>query len=457
MSLSEHGNECISFANHLANHVDWNQNEHFQSAVNANLVSIVHNLGGVDKILQLCLTNRTYIENNITSQNLQQLKSLLSVSSRARLQSNNDTTNTHINCNIVVKTTTIGDNNNIDDETQTLAPKIIPIVDNDDKSISQMSSNVHNLNQMNAPNKNINIQMIDDPSNYFRYRTVLQISENNNLYFKKLFVNKKDFATYWFYNIIKNKWYTIATASVGCVFWIIAQLFATLDWSIGVYRIFLLLTYLIGSFYATSIICGSNIDVVWLIFGAFEFWYKIYNLCLVIVSYFLYYSISNETRFGDDNVKYFSNGFDIILDVFWVVVMFQVCFVCFTIDAYNVSNKIKISITLIISGICMYGAVSWFLWIKDDVSYNPLKSFDIAHSNINVKSLRVSSWFNLGLFTAKQLMTYLFRKYTHYRKKIVKFICGRSKNERQLAVKKNNNYNDVRASTLYRKPYLRFV
>ena len=155
----------------LTYHKKHNQenNLQYQQLLHENQDQIIQHLGGIDCIIDLCLSSTAYIETNQTSINLKNLQKLLIPTADANIikpDSSDQKISTNVNTPIATAQTV---------------------------SLSYYSDNI----------------------------SVIAIDATNNLYFKYCEKN----ACYLYYILLLNKWYSIILISMAAMFMLIALIY----------------------------------------------------------------------------------------------------------------------------------------------------------------------------------------------------------------------------------------
>ena len=383
--------DCVAFSKTLHAYQQ-NKSQHGHDAHLDNLskyqTTIIHNLGGLDNIIQHCLGDSSYVSKNLNDANLSILKQLLTIG----------------NC----------------------------------KNDMQMQQ--HD-DQMTKSKTTHDQPPAIDIMEYKFTPTIVTVDVSNNFYFRNL---SYKIASFFYYKIALSKtWFTL-TSSVGFFCWILAQV---LRLTYGDSFVFFQLIHMIPDlcivFYAWTLLFAANINVIKLIFTTFDFWYKAFNVILIIISWFLYEYFSESLISKWSIVRWFS-------DMLWAFSWLS-AFIGFSIlDAVRFSNTSKLAMSLLLTSICVYSSIVWYFLYPNDANFNPFSSLNIQETNIDFKFMRVTAYGNLGLFTARPLYRWLLKR-----------CCKRQNsnpNKSNYNYKCSNNYNfkDIRAMVLYQRPILRW-
>ena len=193
--------------------------------------------------------------------------------------------------------------------------------------------------------------------------------------------------------------------------------------------------YSITSFASLSYIFSANFSIIVFIIQTFDFWYKMYNMTLFIVSaYFI------NLSFTENIIYYVTVSFTIICAYGF----------SFIFDAISIQTKYKnlFIITAVSWGV--YVALNVYFSVDDDHStWNPFEKYNFQHSKINFKSILVSSQINLCLFMLKPIFIQISRK-------IRRFICNNQNIRQNLNIKDYSSF--IQSSyVLYKRPYVHWT
>ena len=166
----------------------------------------------------------------------------------------------------------------------------------------------------------------------------------------------------------------------------------------------------------------------------------------------------------------FANDKDSRRPLYYVILMAITLFICFgaifMLDAIKISNKSRNALlTMIVLFLLMSMLQTYFTY--QDLSYNPLKSYDIYQTNISFKNMQISSTFHIALFTAKPLVMQFskaVRGSTIY-KKLKRTLCCCSKSKKiktdnvtHLSTGSGLNLDpDVPCYLVHKRPLLRWI
>ena len=189
---------------------------------------IIDDLGGLDNILKLCLTNEKASQ-SIDEQHLSSLQHVL-----------------------------LG-------------------MCNDNLDLSQ--ANV-NPNSTHTTNKNCEVETSLIPSNFMRHRTIVAVNASNNLYFK---IFPRPIASILYYDIVLSKFFTIFTVGMYFSFAVIARTYIHL----GYYDYGTIagwICFMFACIYSISWLLMVNIGLLIHVLQTFDFWFLIYNRIILSIA-----------------------------------------------------------------------------------------------------------------------------------------------------------------------------
>ena len=351
-------------------------------------LEIIDNLGGLDKIVELCLTNKSYCETNI-----------------------NENKGEHLN-NIFLDYNHRRDNR-IDKITK---------VDTEDDDFDTRNANTIDRKKITF-GENPNGSGITE---YEECELIYFVTIENCFYFKYLSQKK---AIFIMQKILSNKWYSFIMLLLAGIFGFIYILnsfsfildnskflesidskFEFSNWAIC--SCFVLIVY------SLSFLLTVNIDILKLIVSRFEFWFKLYNLAIFLVFLFwitilrLQLTIDElETKQAKQERLRYYIFFIMIQFLTFVIAMISLLLM----DGLYIPAKTKYIIMVMASGACF---VTTFTWMFEADSTSPMYNVNIDITggmfedvlNINLRSGIISSSSNLGIFLIKPVLSWLFEK-----------------------------------------------
>ena len=319
----------------------------YDKVLQDNNNEIINALGGMQTIIQLCLTNPN-AKNEIDYSHFMLLQSIMN-------------------------------KNNI-------------TLDTKDKK-----DNTHsNTSKMQHP-ANSNDMIISDLSQFRKTSIIFTADTQNNLYFRLFSDHIAEIISY---NVLQTKWYPLTMISFIAINGVISLIYDTFYGRDMIYYIFLYSTYVACTIVTCSYTLSVNISIFKLIIERFDFWFKMYNVILFLTSWHWIIYISEYRK--DHNAP---GG---IHSALTCLVSFSVFFWSFVLDGIAVSAKIKKIAILTLSIYCVVTIiVGYFTYY--DVFWDPFESFDFKHTRINFKNIYLSSSFNLVLFVMKPIINDVVR------------------------------------------------
>lgn len=240
------------------------------------------------------------------------------------------------------------------------------------------------------------------------FRPVFKIDASHNMYFKCL---PHNIASWIYYKILRNKWYIISLVIMVLITMIQHLIHIStrscdiycLSWEICCYSYVILFTI--------SYILSINFDLIIRIFQSFDYWFKMYNLIILVITDYINFDVYKENA---NNALSQNVITETMLTVGYILVFLAV----FAADAIFMPFKLKMSLIGLIVVSTMIGNMYVFFSIDDTVTrWNPLanilqnNSSWHRYSTINFKSLEMSALSNLSLFSAKPLFTIVWKKF----------------------------------------------
>ena len=358
----------------------------YANILNKHESDIVQILGGLDNLLQYCLSDDKFVSTNLNDDKLIKLELLLDINSDEKENINNTNkqnfTNDHDAIRIV----------------RNLTPKE-NIIDSIGKEMKQDVSNTHS-------NKHgITIDKYHESANIYL------VNVANTFYFEHCSIET---ATNLYYRLALNKKLLhglVAIMMIGLVvFSIIVIIYGrSSDMRKRVLDVECILVLII----ICNLLFAINYDIAKLVMQTFDFWFKLYNLLTGMIGYFVYEytSVSHAKEIESWN---FYSWFHIIL--WWTTC--SLTLVClFLTDAINITTKSKLAFSFVASVACVYSATNLFFFYPNDAFIDP---FDLNsnYTSVSIKNIRVGAIINVGLFAAKPLYRRIFswlikRKWAH--------------------------------------------
>ena len=147
-----------------------------------------------------------------------------------------------------------------------------------------------------------------------------------------------------------------------------------------------------------------NLKIINLIFHSFDFWFKTYNVIILLISRAV---IADHFATADQKHAIITEDIAHIAGVFFVFLM----------DATPVSNKVKFFVIILICCYFVFLLSLWFVAIdENELNWNPFQTIFpnlSQYTNVNWKSIMISAYANLALFVGKPLGPMVYQKFKH--------------------------------------------
>ena len=410
------------------------------SEFHLDVSSVIVALGGINKVVQLCLThpdsspnsNLQYFEGAVSSlkkiinkqntnnqsvesintkhennKNIEQIGSK-SVSAMHNQQDSPDfksvmSLNSFCSdCDINADAFEIADSPNIvvfdsnntnQDEKTSIDSRIQDIIINYDENKSNPHVQVNSNHDQTSNTKNI--VLVQTLGQFYKASIVFCPDCRNSIYYKYL----SDFrANQCFKLVIYNKYYSIAMTCLAVALYVASEIsnlwlrqFRDIN---GDNRStsYLTLRWMEASvivFYATTVIATMNFDMIKLICNTFDFWFKIWNTVIHVIC-FIWINIQTSSR--------------PLLDLIVLATPFVITAVCFAM-ADSVPLKYKIKKFILSTWTFMYSFNMIRVYFSyQDVYYNPFEKYNFKYSQVSLKSMFMGSYVNIILFVSKPLV-----------------------------------------------------
>ena len=247
--------------------------------------------------------------------------------------------------------------------------------------------------------KNLNGVILPDLEHFHRYSLGLMTYYSDNIYYTCLSTKN---AKYIGDKILSTKVYPMSMIGIALAFMIFSEIY----WNFvhggydTIYFSLSIPSQIICIFLSLSYIFSANICIISLIIQTFDFWYKMFTMIgWVISGYFI-------------NVGFSSNGIYHLTSLFTVICVYGLLFV---LDATSIKNKYKNMVIVAVVLRTVYLSVYAYFYVDGTNSnWNPFKQYNFQHSQINFKSIFVSSQLNLSLFVLKPIFSQINRKIRRY-------------------------------------------
>ena len=138
----------------------------------------------------------------------------------------------------------------------------------------------------------------------------------------------------------------------------------------------------------------ANIKILKLILDTFEFWFKVFNAIISLLTYCIinYYAAYTEWWIG----------------VIWGIAGLFVFATEFVADSLSISRSMKKVITVFVALYILFD-LCWVYYTYSSFEWNPLKSLNSQFTGIDFKSVLMSSLINIALFVLKPFWAYLLQ------------------------------------------------
>ena len=304
---------------------------------------------------------------------------------------------------------------------------------------------------INSNNTNINSStshkdqqvFVHDTKEYDKSLIIIETSMNNSPFFKYF----PDFIAKAMLNkVILNKRFVFGWIIFGFTLGITGFIFSTIFKMIWMYYILTTPVWIscliVGSIYLLSM----NIIVCKLIFETFDFWFKVYNVLILVWSFTVLKSDSNSTAIITPQL---GQAYHIFYDSLWVINAMIISLALFIVDALPISSKTK-RISIGLTGIYCFGEVVYAYFYYQDYTWNP---FNFEYSVISFKSIYLSSGSNISLFVLKPVLSDVIRI---VKKRISDSTRGNKKSGINNSIDINDKNNYERCSSIYKRPYIKW-
>lgn len=381
----------------------------------ATLTCIINEVGGINAVLNQCLSNEQYCNENISDDNLLTLSKLLTSSSNNAFTPSN-------NYNIT---------------TQNLSPIVA----------EQQSTEQHHIQALYS-----------DIKRFYKTKINFITDVGNNLYLKYL---PKSIGSFIYYNILVNKLVlkcvTIAAFAmiIGGLTTIIFGYASINNGIIYTGRVILMTGLLVYAILFLLLALSININLFWLIIQSFDFWFKFYNTVVFTISFCMTIIRVSGNLTPLRIIQIASSSVSFVL-------------ICL-LDGINIlSFKTKIIFNTAGTIFSFLGAVAlYFNYDVNKCNWNPFESNQDSfgqYTSINFRDLCISGTFNMSMFMMKPVLSLLIRKLKKKIQNSCTCCCGYNNNNTSIGDHMNSknssinsqhdfNYNIQRSTALYIKPY----
>lgn len=224
-------------------------------------------------------------------------------------------------------------------------------------------------------------------------RIIWNVQKSDNLYFYCL---NKQSALFIMKQIILKKIFSIIMIVFGLLFFWGAYIALYLYPDVHIiYCQSRLVSCILATLLCLVYILSGNIIIVKSLMTKFDFWFKVYNVVCIAVSYgILYYGTSTNQRICTEIVYPIITMISFIIPLAYITV----------IEAIPISSKIKNIVTIIMVVYLVYISL-WTYFYAEDVVWRPFDTavdeLDTKDSYISFQSIFIASTSNLILFMFK--------------------------------------------------------
>lgn len=433
----------ISFSNQFP--LGDSNNDDKSIILTENCSDIIANLGGIRNVIKHCLQDETYCQQHMSQKNINNLQQLFDFnkSSPPAMSS------TYKSIPVEV--------DHITSQQETLATSTttsIAISNRNEKGIpspkSQSQSNTiatynsnHNLRPISDSNtiaNNIEIYPSIVPSIKEFKKTDIHFNVNaqNNFYFKLL---PNDIACKIFYNILQNKYCVLIGLFLSGVCFLMSEIYRWTKPKFNskgnesginadeISNIFKIFAYIFGFIFCLLYFLSLNINIMKLIIKTFAFWFKVYNFFVVFVLFCIMFLFNNKyNAYHNNGINDNSNkSIQLLSNIIEIIAITQGFLITFFIEALFMPNLLKFGALISASIYTFYWAIVIYFTLDYSVmNYNPFSEYGIKQTNMNFKSLFISSMINIAIFQCAPAFKYSFKQSKSYVKKKRKSIRSKS-------------------------------
>ena len=317
------------------------------------------------------------------------------------------------------------------------------------------NSNIKRNNVMPVSVVTNKIQVIATTKDFYQSKIIMNCEAQNSILFKFL---ANEYFSIKAYDVISHQLTAFMILSFvfgSFVFAIVrdyTQSYVFVSWSI----ILSITAMIVLTIYCILLGSTGNLIMIDLISNTFDFWFKIYNTITLFVAIWI--------RGSTDDASPLSVQAGTTTQLQKTILVYEIChqiatistaLLFFIIDALPIAIKIKrIGIVLFISWMCYNCARTYFYF--EDFQWNPFGN-DFEYSEISFKSMILSSYINLVIFTGKPILSDVIR----WLRKQMMNTCDKESNEKMSDKdNKRNSINDIanvsRCGTVYKRPLIKW-
>ena len=234
---------------------------------------------------------------------------------------------------------------------------------------------------------------------FYRYSLGLVVYYSDNLYFTWLSPEK---AKYICDDVLATKMYPICVTGTAITLLLTSSIYAHFIDYDNIFYSLMTTCFSMGTFLSLSYIFSANISVIKFIIQTFEFWYKMFNLIFWIISgYFI-------------NASSLSSWWYHVVASVTIICVYSTLFVldatCILNKYKNMFIIAVVSFGMYI-GLDVYFFTDPD---DRNLNWNPFEQYNFKYSKIDFKSVFISSQLNLCLFISKPIFTQMSRKIRRY-------------------------------------------
>ena len=411
---------CLNLLTEHQNNIQISEDNELKDV---NIEEIVMNLGGINSIIALCLSNQDYCKTNVAIENVNNLRALLSLSAD---QTSIDTS---------------PESNTNQSQLQPTQPRMQSL-----ESIDSIQPTVPSVTNIHEIQK------------FYKTKTIFNINSQNNLYFKYF---SFDTASNMYKYLIIDKKYVQRFLFFMIFLFIIGETINAIATSNNddskQLKTIPVLIFLINCGFSLILIIlyffAANINILWIIFNSFDFRFIIINLIILIISESMRISTWDKSEFGKINPIFYI--------VFGNICLFILLTGLFLYDSIYISLKFKLISLTLVAFILMYGAIYWFFTMDENnkkLNWNPFQKWNYIgkYSNINFKNIGINAIINLMLFMFKPLFSVL-----GYKLRLLicqcRWKCNCNCNFWRSGSKNELDDTVIRSTTVYKRPHFKWT
>ena len=392
MSQSDFGKKFSASCCVMSSH----ELETYDVYLNIHMKEIIEQLGGIRKVIQKCLddSDGSNTTQNINAENFERLKQILNHKSE---EASTSKTNLNLNSTKSEKNHQLTSKVNVP-----LAPSIdsMDTMDDDNTNTTQYNNknnknrsgskigssssiSYNNSTTNNRIENNAIMNCSDSTIEWYFHRMTIDIDFTDNLYFR-YFPNS--IAQFLVYKLIFNKWYMVVMFILYILITAVDKLYLNIGRTSMPGGVLL-------SIWTISYILSANIQIVKLILETFDFWFKIYNLIIYAISFCILY----------ENTYPLWYRIGTVISMTLLITTFSI------VDGIMFHHSVKHLKQILIVCVCIVWTyvITYVYFAVDSVYITIFPQFD--QTDIDVKALYMSSYFNITLFTFKTVASPLFR------------------------------------------------